>query len=122
MKQTINFNEFYLFKHTLLTENHLLFSFCHFLSASIDYWDKKYVDLPIKELFHDKIFTAEHFTLIVGTFEFHHRVSIPEDYLDYNLTIRQFIDKVAMLPKLDTNTYYARVIDITNAMRNNNNK
>ena len=122
MKPTINFNEFYLFKHTVLTESHLLFSLCYFLSSSIDYWEEKYVDLPIKELFHGKIFTAEHFTLIVGTFEFHHGISIPEDYLDFKLTIRQFIDKVALLPKLDTNTYYARVIDITKAMREKNNK
>lgn len=104
MKPTIDFKRFFYLKDTITTDNHLLFSFCHLLSGVITNWDDELLNYPISDLINSD-FTEEHIYMITSIFELHHGIDIPEDYLDFCLTFRQFIDKVTLLPKISPAEY-----------------
>ena len=101
----IDFQNFYYLRNSILTNNYLLFSFCHLVSNSITFWDDSHLEHPISKLFIDESFTKEHWILTISTFELHHGINIPDEFLDFNLTIREFIDKVTLLPKLSNEEY-----------------
>src|ERR1035437_11000257 len=105
MKAAIDFQRFYSLNQSIATDNFLLFSFCHFLSNTITYWDETHIDHPFSDLFIDVEFTENHLVLLIGAFELHHGINIPDEFLDYSLTIREFIDKVAKLPILSPEEY-----------------
>jgi len=43
--------------------------------------------------------------MVTAFFKLHHGINIPDDFQDYNLTLRQFVDKVSDLPKLSSADY-----------------
>lgn len=97
---------------TLSTDNHLLFSFTHLLSITYPSWTIAFVKSPISEMFDDDDFPEPLFVLLVGVFELQHGINIPEIYLDYSLTIEEFIDKVITLPKMNRDEYKNHLDDV----------
>lgn len=96
---------------TITTSNHLLFSFVHLLSLVHPKWTVDYVKSPISQMFVDVDFNEDHFILLVGTFELHHGISIPESFLDYSLSIEEFVEKASKLPVLNKSDYEQHVED-----------
>jgi len=100
--------DFYSLANSISTDNHLLFSLTDFISIEttlrmffskgIAYHKEINVDLPIEELF-DEHFKDYHFILISGRFELHHGFNIPDEFLDYKKTLREFVNLVSQLPK-----------------------
>ncbi|MBS4028948.1 MAG: hypothetical protein KGZ58_09950 [Ignavibacteriales bacterium] len=86
------------------TDNYLLFSLSYFIAQQNDFLEEVNVDIPIKELFSDK-FPEEEFILTVGIFELHHGINIPDNYLDYGLTLREFVARVSALARLTSDEY-----------------
>jgi hypothetical protein len=82
-----------------MTDNHLLFSFMYFLRQEDDCVMDVDVDLPIKDVFSPSL-TEPSFSLAVVLFELHHAINIPDEFLDWNMSIREFLRRVATLPKL----------------------
>jgi len=118
MRPVIDFQRFFSLKQIISMDNFLLFSFCHFLANTITYWDETHIDHPFSDLFIDNEFTEKHLVLLIGTFELHHGLNIPDEFLDYRLTIREFIEKVAKLPALSPEEFKLHLDNILEVKKN----
>lgn len=106
--------EIFRFSHlveTVSTDNHLLFSFAHLLSIANPSWSVACIKHPISDMFDDDFFPEPLFVLMVGVLELHHGIYIPDDYLDFNLTIEEFIQKISSLPKMEKEEYKQHLDD-----------
>ena len=86
------------------TDDYLLFSFLYFLRQEDDHATAIDVDVPIKELFTDSLTDAA-FTLTIILFELHHGIDIPDEYHDWDQSIRELLRRVATLPTLSSEEF-----------------
>ena len=101
-----------------LTDNHLLFSFLYFLRQEDEGAADLDIDVPIKDLFSDSLGDPE-FGLTVALFELHHAINIPDTFCDWDLSIREFMRRVATLPRLRPEEFANHLHEIIQAIQLN---
>jgi hypothetical protein len=94
-----------------LTDNYLLFSFLYFLRQEDEDTTDIDIEVPIKDLFSPTL-TESAFVLAVGLFELHHAIYIPDDWCDWNLSVTEFLRRVATLPRLSPEEYRKHLEEI----------
>jgi hypothetical protein len=67
-------------------------------------WANVDIDLPIKDLFSETLSDAA-FHLAAFVFQFHHAITIQDEFFDWELSIRHFLTRVATLPKMSREEY-----------------
>jgi hypothetical protein len=87
-----------------ITEDHLLFSFLYFLRQEDDGATHVDVDVPIKDLFSPTL-TEPAFIFAVGLFELHHALNIPDEFCDWNQSVRELLGRIGTLPTLTPEEY-----------------
>jgi|WetSurMetagenome_2_1015567.scaffolds.fasta_scaffold197464_1 hypothetical protein len=93
-----------------ITEDHLLFSFLYFLRQEDDGATLIDVDLPIKELFSPTLRESS-FIFAVGLFELHHALNIPDEFCDWNQSVRELLRRIATLPTLNPAEYRKHLVE-----------
>jgi hypothetical protein len=99
-----------------ITEDHLVFSFLYFLRQEDDGATHVDVDVPIKELFSPTL-TEPAFIFAVGLFELHHALNIPDDFCDWNQSVRDLLRRIAALPKLGPAEYRRHLVESVRAIQ-----
>lgn len=94
-------SQFELLNRPASKYNYLLFSLLFLIVICLerDQDETIDVDAPIKELFCED-FDEKDFLFIKMAFELNHGYDIPNVYLDYDQTLREFTTRVSQLPHL----------------------
>jgi hypothetical protein len=100
------------------TDNHLLFSFLYFLRQEDENATDLDIDVPIKDLFTTTLIKPG-FALAVVLFELHHAIDMPDEFLDWNMSIREFLRRVATLPRLKPEEFGRHLQQTITAIQSN---
>ena len=102
---------FELITKTGANSDHLLFSLSYLLIRETDGLEEINLDIPIRSLFNEP-FQPDDFILTVIVFELQHGYNIPDDFLDYGLTLREFSKRISRLSQLKADEFEKHLQDM----------